>query len=142
MKSIRLLNPERVFLGYPLSRPAGLDEAEQGAFEIAAGSRAGMPLASLFPRGTPNLYGSLGPTTSINDPCGMLSRALLCAAMPMAWRLSCKRAARADTVASPLLVTKVSPGGTRLTVCWLTPRVGHPAISNSASSSSANAYDS
>jgi hypothetical protein len=55
MRSILPLNPARVFLGYPLLRPAGLDEAEQEAFKIAAGSRAGMPLALLFPHGTPNL---------------------------------------------------------------------------------------
>jgi hypothetical protein len=84
MRSILPFNPARVFLRYPLLRPPGTDEAEQEAFKITAGSRAGMPLVPLFPHGTPNLYRGLGPTTSIKNPGGMLSRARLCAAKPMA----------------------------------------------------------
>ena len=57
MRSILPLNLARVFLSYPLLRPPGLDEAEQEASKIAAGARAGMPLAPLFPPGPPNLYG-------------------------------------------------------------------------------------
>jgi hypothetical protein len=82
-----------------------VDNATEDCGRVEGGDAPGSPV----PTWQPNLYRGLGPTTSINNPCGILSRALLCAAMPIAWRVSCKRAARANTVASP----RAAPAPTR-----------------------------
>jgi hypothetical protein len=54
-----------------------------GGMQDSGGSRAGRPLAPVFPNGAPKLYRGCGPTTSVNNPCDILSWARLCAAMPI-----------------------------------------------------------
>ena len=63
------------------------------------------------PTQTTGPYGGLGPTTSVNTPVAC-SPGRFCAAMPIAWSVPW-RAARAETAASPLLLTKVRPGAHR-----------------------------